>query len=310
MEERAHALRPITAVVVTYQSAATLGRALAGARRCHDAGLLDLVIVDNASTDATREIVEREAPWARRIYSDRNLGFARGCNLGFCEVTSPYALFLNPDAVIEPDALRVLLEFMQQTPRAGIAGPAIHEGDDGSVLQDTGRRPTPWSILRDAMPGRRMQERSWAIVPGSEPRRTEWVCGAVLLIRSDLMRKLGGFDPRFFLYWEEMDLCLRAERAGFEIWAVGRAVARHVGGASVAEDETRIAGCIAEHYYRSRYYFMVKHHGHVSAAIAESGECFLLALRAVADVLRGRTAARLRARLRTPPFSLPASPVP
>lgn len=303
-------MRPVTAVVVTYRSAATLGRALAGARRCHDAGLLDLVIVDNASTDGTREVIEHEAPWARRVYSERNVGFARGCNLGFREVTSPYALFLNPDAVIEPDALRVLLEFMQQTPRAGIAGPAIVEGADGSVLQDTGRRPTPWSIVRDAMPGRRMRERSWAIVPGSEPRRTEWVCGAVLLIRSDLMRKLGGFDPRFFLYWEEMDLCLRAEQAGFEIWAVGGAVVRHIGGASVAPDDARVAGCIAEHYYRSRYYFMVKHHGRVCAAAAETGEFLLLALRAAADALRGRGMARLRTRMRTPLFSLPALPRP
>jgi hypothetical protein len=296
---------PVTAVIVTHQSARTLRRALDGAHRCNAAQLLDLVIVDNASTDATRKIIEREAKWARCILSDRNNGFGNGCNIGFREVTSPYTLFLNPDALIEPDAVRGLLQFMQERPQAGIVGPAIVEGEEKIELQDTGVRPTPWTILRDAMPFVPRRASSWPIVPGSEPRRTGWVCGAVFMIRTELMKRLTGFDPRFFLYWEEMDLCLRAEREEFEIWAVGAATALHVGGASTPQNDTRIGGCIAKHYYQSRYYYMVKHHGKVLAAIADIGEFAFLALRSLADALRGRGLHRLQPRLQARLMSKP-----
>jgi GT2 family glycosyltransferase len=299
--------RPVTAVIVTYQSERTIGQALAAARRCYDAQLLDAVIVDNSSTDSTREILEREARWARRVLTGRNNGFGRGCNIGFKEVTSAYTIFINPDAVVESEAIRTMLQFMEQYPKVGIVGPAIIEGKSGgnTELQHTGQRPTPWTILRDAMPFLRHQSISWPIVPGSPPARTGWVCGAVFMIRTELLKRLHGFDPRFFLYWEETDVCQCAEDAGFEIWALGSAVAQHVGGASSSLDDTRIAGCIAKHYFQSRYYYMVKHHGRLAATIAEIGEFLLLAIRSFVDVINGRGLRRLRPRLQAPLLSQP-----
>lgn len=300
-------MKPVTAVVVTYQSEKTIVAALDAARRCHDAGLLDVVIVDNNSIDATREIVEREASWARHEFTGVNNGFGRGCNIGFATVSTPYTVFINPDAVVEPAALRTMWRFMEEHPRVGIVGPAIVEGESTAVkeLQDTGQRPTPWTVLRDVLPFLGSRPISWPIVPGSAPVRTGWVCGAVLMIRTELMRRLGGFDPRFFLYWEETDVCRRADDIGFETWAVGAALAHHVGGASSSPDDTRVGGCIAKHYFQSRHYYMVKHHGTLPAAVAELGEFVLLMLRAMTDALRGRGLQRLRPRLQTPLFSQP-----
>jgi N-acetylglucosaminyl-diphospho-decaprenol L-rhamnosyltransferase len=232
-------MNPVTAIIVTYQSARTLGRALAGARRCHDAGLLDLVVVDNASRDATREILAREAGWARVVLESANHGFGRGCNIGFGHVKSAYTLLLNPDAVIEPPALRTMLEFMDERPDAGIVGPATLCGSD-EQLQPTGPYPTPWSTVREALPLLRRRSSAVAIVPGAAPLRTGWVCGAVLMIRSALMRELRGFDPRFFLYWEEIDLCRRAEQAGYENWVLG-AGARRASAARWRSTTTRAA---------------------------------------------------------------------
>jgi N-acetylglucosaminyl-diphospho-decaprenol L-rhamnosyltransferase len=298
---------PVTAVIVTYQSAQTIGRTLAAARRCGDARLLDTIVVDNLSTDATCEIVAREAPWARLVRTLHNNGFGRGCNLGFAQVTTPYTLFINPDAVVEPAAIRSMLQFMEQNPKAGIVGPAIVEGADQGrpELQLSGPRPTPWTILRSAMPWLNRRSISWPIVPGSAPVRTGWVCGAVLMIRTDLMQRLGGFDPRFFLYWEEMDLSQRVEDAGFETWALGSALAHHIGGASSSPDTTRIFGCIPRHYYQSRYYYLIKHHGRLAATIAEVGEFMLLGLGALGDVVRGGGLARIRPRMQVPLFSQP-----
>lgn len=299
--------RQVTAVIVTYQSGPTVGRALEGARRCYDAGLLDVVIVDNNSVDATRGIVGRVSDWTRTLYLDRNNGFGRGCNVGLGEVTSPYTLFLNPDAVIEPDAVRTMLEFMEQHAYVGIVGPAIVEGDGDSAasLQETGERLTPRAILKRAIPLLKGGAKTWPILPGSQPVRTGWVCGAVFMIRTELMKRLQGFDPRFFLYWEEIDVCKRADDIGFETWALGAAVAHHVGGASSPNDDTKIDGCIATHYYQSRYYYMVKHHGRLAASVAEVGEFILLGIMSIVDLAQGRRKCRLRPRLQAPLFSQP-----
>ena len=304
----ASSARPVTAVIVTYQSARTIGRTLAAARRCFDAQLLDVVIVDNNSQDATREIIGREAGWARIVLTGKNNGFGRGCNIGFAEVTSPYTIFINPDALVEPEAIRTMLVFLEKHPKIGIVGPATLCGeDDGeAVLQGAGDRTTPWTILRNAMPFLRYQSSSWEIVPGSAASRRGWVAGAVLMIRTELMRQLDGFDPRFFLYWEEMDLCKRAEDAGFETWALGTALAHHVVGASSSPDDTRYAGVnIAKHYYQSRYYYMVKHHGRLAASFAEIGEFMLLLMWSLWDAARGRGLGRLRPRMQASLLTMP-----
>lgn len=299
---------PVTAVVVTYQSAATIERSLGALRRCQAAGLVETVVVDNDSRDATLERLREHSDWARIRVTGVNNGFGRGCNIGAAEATRPFTLFVNPDAVVEPDAVRAMLEFMERHPDAGIVGPAIIEGEalDGTgELQMTGDRPTPASLLRDALPLLPRVKRMRPIPPGAEAFTTGWVCGAVLMIRTDLLRRLGGFDPRFFLYWEEIDLCRRAEATGSGVWALGKAVTRHVGGASSAPDDTRIGGCIARFYLQSRYYYMTKHHGRLAASAAELGEFVLLCLRALADLARGRGLRRLRSRLQAPLFSAP-----
>ena len=304
----AASVRPVTAVIVTYQSARTIGKTLAAARRCHDEQVLDIVIVDNNSTDATREIIGREVGWARVVLSGTNNGFGRGCNIGFAQVTSPYTIFINPDAVVEPEAIRTMLRFMEGFPKAGIVGPATVCGESAgyTVLQHTSQRPTPWTILRNAIPFLRGRSNICQILPGAPPFPTGWVAGAVFMIRTELMKRLRGFDPRFFLYWEEMDICRRAEEAGFETWAIGTALAHHVVGASSSADDTRYAGVnIARHYYQSRYYYMVKHHGILAATVAEVGEYMLLGVRSLADVIRGRGLRRLRPRLQASLLSMP-----
>jgi len=304
-------LKPVTAVMVTYNSATSVGPALDAMKRCHDAGLADCVVVDNGSADGTAALLQPHASWARVILTGRNNGFGRGCNLGLEYADTPYTLFINPDAMIEPDALRTLVEYLQQHPQVGIVGPAtITGGDSGSThhpYQRTGPRQTPGSIVLAAMPGlwKANARRFVPIVPGSEPFRTGWVCGAVFLARTSLMRQLSGFDPRFFLYWEETDVCRRADDLGFETWAVGRATASHIGGVSSADDDTRVDGCIARYYYQSRLYYMVKHHGWLPAVSAELGELLLLGLLTGMDLLRGRGTGRIRARMNGALLSLP-----
>ncbi len=285
-------------IMVTYNSQRTIEPAIDALRRAHDEGIARAIFVDNDSSDATPDILRRHEDWATIIHAGANLGFGRGCNLGAARSYTPYLLFLNPDARMESADIAGLCDFMDEHPDAGIAGPAIIE-EDGS-LQHAGGLPTPGTILRQAL-GRPTHHRP--IVPGDAPFETDWICGAALMIRRDLFEELGGFDPRFFLYFEETDLCLRTRRRGAEIWAVGTAVARHAAGASSQDESDRhYAGCLAEHYFQSRYYYLRKHHGLLAAAATEVLEMGILAAR---SLLGHGARTLLSRRLRGPVLSMP-----
>lgn len=297
-------LPKVTAVVVTYQSAGTLDALFVAAQRCRAAKVLEFVFVDNGSKDATPQILAKQTDWVDVVITGVNNGFGRGCNIGLDKVKTPYTLFLNPDAQIEPEAIETMVAFMDAHPHVGIVGPAT-QVEEQHEYQSTSSLPTPWSVFRASVPLLKSAGDARPILPGSEPFHTGWVCGAVLMIRTDLARQLGGFDPRYFLYWEEMDLCHRVADAGYQTWALGSALANHICGASSVDDESRIAGCIGEHFYQSRRYYMIKHHGWLAATLAELGEFAFLCLRTCADVLRGKGMARIRPRLRATLLSQP-----
>ncbi|MCC6907840.1 MAG: glycosyltransferase family 2 protein [Phycisphaerales bacterium] len=302
-------MRPLVSVIiVTYYSRSTIRRCIDALRSSVDAGIARCIVVDNASDDGTAEEVEASFPWVTLVRSPHNLGYGRGCNLGFQRCDTKYVMILNPDTVLSREAIQTLCEFMEAHPSCGIAAPAILE--DNSHLQAAGLMTTPWTVLRAAMGSRQAYTRRRVIMPGEEAFRTNWVCGAAMLITSDLFRSLGGFDPCFFLYFEETDLCRRATSAGAEIWAVGAASISHVGGASAeATGAARVGSCIAAYYFPSRYYYLKKHFGVAAAAMTELLETIALRTRGLLRyILRGKA---LNEQLRRPPlFQSPKCPSP
>ena len=288
-----------TVIVVTYQSSRTIGQTLRALRQARASAAIEVVVVDNHSTDGTRSILQTHADWADIVLHERNVGFGRGCNLGAEHAETEFLLFLNPDAAVTAEAIRTLERLLDENPRAGIVAPAIFEEERG--LQTAGGIPSPVCVITGRAPaGRRVIE------PGGDAFETNWVCGAVFMIRRTLWEQLGGFDPRFFLYFEETDLCLRAHKAGVAIMAVGEAVATHVGGASAsATDGTIFDDQIVEHYFRSRFYFLVKHYGWFAASTAELSELVRLSGSSLIGRLRGRKKGSIAARLRAPILSLP-----
>ncbi|MFO0831786.1 MAG: glycosyltransferase family 2 protein [Phycisphaerales bacterium] len=268
----------LTGVIVTYRSQKTISAALASARRCHDAGVMDTVVVDNNTPppDATREVLTREAGFARVVLCDHNQGFGRGCNRGLAEVRTPYVVFINPDATLEPHAVSTIVEFMDAHPRCAVAGPAVLQHDDTSgrpVYLHVGGLLTPGAVVGDALGRGTSFWRRSQVEPGMEPFRTDWVSGSMFIARTDVLRSLGGFDPRFFLYYEETDLCRRVVSAGHEVWCIPTATAEHIGAVSAAEESSdRVKGCIAVHYYQSRFYYLAKHFGRAKAMLATLAE--------------------------------------
>lgn len=203
------ARRLITPVLVTHDSGAILPWSLPPL-----AGCAEVIVVDNASGDDTREVVARMLPQARILASADNLGFGRANNLGLAQVRTPYALLLNPDARLDEDALDALLDAARRHPEAAIVAPVLYDapGRVGDFFRGPFHAP--------------------ASHPAPEPAGdlcTEFVTGAAMLLRMDLMRGVGFFDPWFFLYFEDDDLCLRVRRAGHPILvARGARVEHHV----------------------------------------------------------------------------------
>jgi GT2 family glycosyltransferase len=281
---------PISTIIVTYNSERTIDAALSALMHAHDRGMTEVIVVDNDSKDSTRDIVRRHR-FARLIPTGHNLGFGRACNVGAAASTSrDCMLFLNPDARIEPAALEALHADLMASPGTGIIAPSIVEAD-GS-LQHAGGLPSPLNIWLALVPmigpvaARRLQRRNpnapRDILPDEPNFTTDWVCGAALMIRRELFFALNGFDRRFFLYFEETDLCRRASASGFRIVACGRATATHVAGESASQGSAAtISGCIANHYLNSRFYYLKKHHGHAAALSSAAAELTLLLSRAI-----------------------------
>src|SRR5262245_50975082 len=304
---------PVTAVILSYRSREATARAVSSLADAHACGLLHCIVVDNASGDGTVEHIRASFPWVELIAGSENVGFGRGCNMGLERVRTPYVLLLNPDAELPLADLRILLSFLERTPLAGMAAPAIRTAD--GRLQHAGGAPTPWQVLAQACrPGWLPRDRT-SIQPGAAPFRTDWLCGAVLLLRVAMLADIGTFDPRFFLYFEETDLCRRAIQNGWQLWAVGRAVAQHHCGVSArATGYPLVHGCIAEHYFRSRFQFFAKHYGLPLSCLTELTELGLLSVVAALRGLVGRDVRNFGVRLRAPilgfsPWSRVGSPV-
>jgi GT2 family glycosyltransferase len=298
---------PTTAVIVTYNAHAYISAALDETGRARDERLLETIVVDNASADDTAALVRERYPWVRVIESGANLGYGRGCNAGLAAVETPYVLFLNPDAVLPTASLRTLITFLDEHPRAAVAAPAT-KVYGGAALQFAGGLPTPANILVAA--ALRSQPSSRRVIqPGTPPFQTDWLAGGILLARCEAIRGLGGFDPRFFLYFEETDLCKRAIESGHELWAVGTATASHAGAQAAKSTGRRLYhATIAEHYFRSRFYYLVKHFGWAAAIGTDMLEIAILALRSLAKKLLGRSGADLSERLSGPVMRLPTFP--
>lgn len=235
----------------------------------------EILVVDNASHDGSAEMVESEFSGSkvpvRLIRSAVNLGFAGANNLALLEAQGRYLVLLNSDAFLYPDALCVALKHMDRSPSTGFGGARL-VGRDGS-LQPSGRRFH--SIWRDALtltglsarfPRSRVfgaPDRTWA--DPEVAADVDWVPGAFMIMRREALAKIGLFDPRFFLYYEETDLCRRVKAAGFRVSYWPDIIVTHIGGESGRQlrslTTSKAASRVELWRMRSTFLYYRKHHG-------------------------------------------------
>lgn len=224
-------------------------------------------VVDNASVDGSAEMVRRQYPAAHLIAHGENLGFAAANNLaldrmGLGEETTPrYVLFLNPDTRVVEGALRAMVRFLDLTPGAGAAGARLVHGD-GSFQHSAFAFPGLAQIFFDFFPlHHRLLD---SPLNGRYPRRlyesgqpfaVDHPLGAALMLRSQALEQVGGFDERFFMYCEEIDLCRRVKAAGWGIYCLPQAEIVHLVGQSTRQFRDRMFVAL----WRSRFLMYDRH---------------------------------------------------
>lgn len=219
----------------------------------------EVLVVDNASTDGTADALQRNHPTARVLRSEVNLGFGGGNNVGLKAARGRHVLLLNSDTEVRPGALAALVAFMDAHPEVGACGPKLLNSD-GS-LQPSGRAlPSLGSVFVDMTRLYRLTRRNVFGEAGRDynvPRKVGEISGAALLLRRAVYDRIGGFDPGFFLFYEDVDLCKRVNEAGCAVYYVPAAeVVHHWGGTMRAISRT--AHKAGEDSLR---WYFAKHHG-------------------------------------------------
>ena len=243
----------------------------------------EAIIVDNASGDNSVEVLEQAIAenqwqsWVTFLPLPKNIGFGAGNNVGFRHlsrsgVIPDYFLLLNPDTYLRPGAIGQLLRFAQAHPEVGIAGSRL-EFPEGGVQVSAFRYPSLASEFESGIRLGLVSKllSSWIIAPPAsmEPHRTDWIAGASMLIRRQVIEQVGMFDEKFFLYFEEVDFCRRAASKNWQCWYVPQSRMVHLRGRSTGVTVTGKPGRRPQYWFESRQYYFIKHHGRFYCLLAD-----------------------------------------
>lgn len=228
---------------------------------------VEILVVDNASSDGSVEAIHLRFPSVHIIQTGTNLGFAQAANRGLATARGEYVLFLNPDTLIQTDILEPTLEVLQRWPTVGILGVRLLNSD-GSVQPSCGHFLSVSTLIKEQIArlsgfglanGDPKNNHLWSSTTISEP---DWLTGAFLLCRRAIVQEVGGFDGEYFLYVEDMDLCYRVRKRGYKIVYFPEISVTHLGNRS---GEQKWAEQREGEIVRSEILFLRKHGGKLMA---------------------------------------------
>ncbi len=234
----------VSIIIVTYNSEDEIRDCLRSIVEADVATPKEVIVVDNASRDSSAAIVREEFPEVKLIANSVNVGFAAANNQALPLLSGDLILLVNPDSRLCDGAIEAAATHMGRHPECGILGGLLLD-ENGEIHPSARRFPNALrkilmlSGLRErwkSQPWFRDSEFGWCDF--SEPLNVDWVPGAFTMVRRSLIRELGLFDERFYLYYEETDLCLRAKRNGWEIHFIPDSRVIHEGGASSRKHDT------------------------------------------------------------------------
>ncbi len=252
----------LSVIIVSFNVSAYLRQSLVSLVSATEGTSREIIVVDNSSSDGSAEMVRNEFKGIKLIVSEKNEGYAAACNKGIMASAGSYILILNPDTVVEPDAITTALVFMRRHPEAGAAGARMVNGN-GLFLPESKRGfPSPLtSLFRFTGIGKLFPRSGFfnsyylGHLPESQRCKADVLTGAFMLIRRDALDRAGLFDTAFFMYGEDIDLSWRIRKAGYFNYYLPDVQITHFKGKSAMQDE---ASSI-RHFYGAMNIFALKH---------------------------------------------------
>jgi GT2 family glycosyltransferase len=260
----------LSAVIVSYNSAHLLRTCLSALHQATGPFSLETIVVDNGSNDGSLEMLRGELKPTRLVEAGKNLGFSRANNLGVKYARGRYYLLLNTDCFLRPGALERLVTRLEAEPGVGVVGPRLLNAD-GSLQPSCHNFPGPlvffleqsslWKLIRHVP---LLRDKLFIASRHDRRAQVDWLVGACMLVRAEAIAQVGGFDERFFFYWEETDLCMRLRNHGWKTLFEPSAQAVHLGGGSSINPDLRVR------FFRSLYRFYRKHYPPYRLAVAQA----------------------------------------
>ena len=265
----------LSILIVNWNSKDFLAEALDSVRATVQGIDYEVLVIDSGSFDGCAEMLVQSYPWVRFVQSASNLGFAKANNEAFRLSRGDVVLFLNPDTKVLGNAIEELMRALASRPDAGLVGPKLLNGD-GSV-QETCIRAFPTLVnqlldsdfLRRRFPNSALWGKRALGTLDALPKRVEALSGASLMVSRKVFEQVGMFSTDYFMYSEDMDLCLKAARQGFNAYYVPAAVVVHYGGASSAQSPTSSFSAVMR--LESQWRFFRKMHSARYAAVYRMG---------------------------------------
>ncbi len=257
----------VSVIIVSWNVWGWLAPCLASVREGLGSLEGEIIVVDNASADGTPERVREAFPEVRLLCNPVNRGFPAANNQGMRAARGRYFLLLNPDTLVLDRAIESLVAFAEAHPEAGVVGPQLLN-PDGTVQSSRRRFPTLWTALFESTwwqpyAPRRILRHYYVLDRSDEEiQEVDWVTGAAMLVRREVVERVGPMDEGFFMYAEELDWCRRIRAAGWRVFYYPPAKIVHYGGRS--SDQVPALQHLA--FQRSKIRYFRKHHGPAAAA--------------------------------------------
>jgi GT2 family glycosyltransferase len=279
-------MRPgVSVIVASHNTRAHLERCLTAVGTEHE-----VIVVDTGSVDGSPEIVRDRFPHSQLVSLQGNAGYGGAVNEGIARASSPYVLLLNADVWPLAGAVARLVEFAETEPRAGVVGPRLLN-PDGTLQPSVRGFPTLWRLATEYLFLRWLAPRSRALnafygcrFDHRSRQSAEFLVGAVLLVRREVLADVGVFDTSFFMFNEEVDFCYRARAAGWQVVFWPGAEFVHVGGASTEQVWPKMY----REQLRSHVRFLAKHRGLREAERARKLLVAAMHVRALVFAVAGR----------------------
>ncbi|MGN6367654.1 MAG: glycosyltransferase family 2 protein [Phycisphaerae bacterium] len=267
-------------VIVHYKTPGLLADCVGSVLPEIDAARDEVVIVDAASGEEHVSMIRHlgELPGVTLIESEKNLGFAGGNNIALRHVLetggAEYFMLLNPDTLVRPGAFALLREFLEKHPDAGMVGPRLEHLDGTPQLSAFGRETPVSEFIRGANIGpiTRLLKR-WEVYGElrHEPHPADWLSGACILTRGEVLQRAGLLDDGYFMYFEEEDWFLVARRHGYHAWHLPAARVVHlVGRSSGIVNQEKAARRLPAYWFESRHRYFRKHFGYFGMVAADA----------------------------------------